>query len=171
MFVYELKWLWVGFPLAVTYTSDIAPVSSNEFLDIQVTIECGFTSKQVRSMIKHTVSRIPQTLYKFYACTYSQNSISVKSCSVQLNNNDHDDSNNDSNNHNYSNNNSFIFCFVLFFSVFNFVISLVLLIILFNPFLVLFCLFYMVYLLLVLVLVLDFWFIIHMIQKRFSLKV
>ena len=65
MFVYELKWLWVGFPLAVTYTSDIAPVSSNEFLDIQVTIECGFTSKQVRSMIKHTVSRIPQHYINF----------------------------------------------------------------------------------------------------------
>ena len=52
-------------PVAVTYTSDIAPVSSKEFLDIQVTIECGFTSKQVRSMIKHTISRIPQHYINF----------------------------------------------------------------------------------------------------------
>ena len=33
-------------------TSDIAPVSSKEFLDIQATIECGFTLKRVRDMIR-----------------------------------------------------------------------------------------------------------------------
>ena len=32
--------------------SDYAPVSSKEFLDIQATIECGFTPKHVRDMIK-----------------------------------------------------------------------------------------------------------------------
>ena len=32
-------------PIAVTSTSDIAPVSSKEFLDTQATIECGFTLK------------------------------------------------------------------------------------------------------------------------------
>ena len=32
--------------------SDIAPVSSKEFLDIQATIECGFTMKRVRDMIR-----------------------------------------------------------------------------------------------------------------------
>ena len=33
--------------VAVTKTSDFAPVSSKEFLDIQATIECGFTLKRV----------------------------------------------------------------------------------------------------------------------------
>ena len=36
---------------------DIAPVSSKEFLDIQATIECGFTLKRVRDMIR-TYSQI-----------------------------------------------------------------------------------------------------------------
>ena len=39
-------------PNAVTYTSDIAAVSSKEFLDIQGTIECGFTLKLARDMIR-----------------------------------------------------------------------------------------------------------------------
>ena len=39
-------------PGAVTSTSDFAPVSSKEFLDIQATIECGFTLKRVRDMIR-----------------------------------------------------------------------------------------------------------------------
>ena len=38
-------------PVAVTYTLEITPVSSNEFLDIQATIECRFTLKRVRHMI------------------------------------------------------------------------------------------------------------------------
>ena len=33
-------------------TSDIAPVSSKEFLDIQGTTECGFTLKRVRDMTR-----------------------------------------------------------------------------------------------------------------------
>ena len=36
---------------AVTSPSDFAPASSKEFLDIQATIECGFTLKRVRDMI------------------------------------------------------------------------------------------------------------------------
>ena len=31
-------------------TSDFAPASSKKFLDIQATIECGFTLKRVRDM-------------------------------------------------------------------------------------------------------------------------
>ena len=39
-------------PVAVTYTSDNAAVSSKEVLDIQATIEYGFTLKRVRDMTK-----------------------------------------------------------------------------------------------------------------------
>ena len=39
-------------PIAVTKPSDIAPVSSKEFLVIHVTIECGFTLKCIRDMIR-----------------------------------------------------------------------------------------------------------------------
>ena len=38
-------------PVAVTYTSDIAPVSSKEFLGIQTTMECSLTLKCVCDMI------------------------------------------------------------------------------------------------------------------------
>ena len=37
-------------PVAVTSPSDLAPASSKELLDIQATIECGFTLKRVRDM-------------------------------------------------------------------------------------------------------------------------
>ena len=47
-------------PVAVTKTSDIAPGSSKEFLDIQATMECGFTLKHVRDIIK-TYSQIRRT--------------------------------------------------------------------------------------------------------------
>ena len=40
--------------------SDFAPASSKEFLDIQATIECGFTLKRVRDMIK-TYSQMHRT--------------------------------------------------------------------------------------------------------------
>ena len=33
-------------------TSDFAPASSKKFLDIQATIECGFTLKRVRDMAR-----------------------------------------------------------------------------------------------------------------------
>ena len=39
-------------PVAVTSLSDFAPASSKEFLDIQATIECGFTLKLVRDMTR-----------------------------------------------------------------------------------------------------------------------
>ena len=39
-------------PVAVTSTSDFAPASSKEFLDIQATMECGFTLKHVRDMTR-----------------------------------------------------------------------------------------------------------------------
>ena len=45
-------------PVAVTSSSDLAPVSSKEFLDIQATIECGFTLKRVRDMTKTYSYRI-----------------------------------------------------------------------------------------------------------------
>ena len=44
-------------PVAVTSTSDIAPVSNKKFLDIQGSTECGFTMKRVRDMIR---------IYKLY---------------------------------------------------------------------------------------------------------
>ena len=39
-------------PVAVTQTLDIAPDLTKEFLDIQGTIECRFTLKRVREMIR-----------------------------------------------------------------------------------------------------------------------
>ena len=39
-------------PVAVTSPSDFMPASSKEFLDIQATIECGFTLKRVRDMTR-----------------------------------------------------------------------------------------------------------------------
>ena len=39
-------------PVAVTEISDMVPVLSEEFLDIQATIECEFTLKRVGDMIR-----------------------------------------------------------------------------------------------------------------------
>ena len=39
-------------PDAVTYTSDIAPFSSQEYLDFQTNIEWGFTLEHVREMTR-----------------------------------------------------------------------------------------------------------------------
>ena len=39
-------------PAAVTYPSAMTPVSNKEFLDIQATIECGFTLKRLCNMIR-----------------------------------------------------------------------------------------------------------------------
>ena len=58
-------------PVAVT--SDFAPASSKEFLDIQATIECGFALKHVRNMIR-TYSQISCMLYPFCA-SFSCNSM------------------------------------------------------------------------------------------------
>ena len=51
VFVYKLSGIGLS-PVAVTKTSDIAPVSSKEFLDIKANIECRFTLKCVRDMIR-----------------------------------------------------------------------------------------------------------------------
>ena len=54
MFVYDL----IGCEFESRCSQlDIAPVLSEEFLDIQATIECGFTLKRVRDMIR-TYSQI-----------------------------------------------------------------------------------------------------------------
>ena len=44
-------------PVAVTSPSDFAPGLSKEFLDIQTTIECGFTLKRVRDMTRRYDAR------------------------------------------------------------------------------------------------------------------
>ena len=46
-------------PVAVTLTSDTAPVLSKEFLGIQATTDCGFTLKRVREIIR-TYSQMPR---------------------------------------------------------------------------------------------------------------
>ena len=46
------KWLWVRVQLQSLKNSDFAPASGKEFLDIQATIECGFTLNRVRDMIR-----------------------------------------------------------------------------------------------------------------------
>ena len=43
------KWFWVRLLLQ---TSDFAPASSKEFLDIQAAIECGFTRQGVRDITR-----------------------------------------------------------------------------------------------------------------------
>ena len=47
-------------PIAVTQTSDIVPVLSKEFIDIEANIECRFTLKRVRDMLR-TSSKIHRT--------------------------------------------------------------------------------------------------------------
>ena len=54
-------------PVAVTSPSDFAPASSKEFLDIQATIECGFTLKRVRDMTRtYSLLDLFTLLYLFY---------------------------------------------------------------------------------------------------------
>ena len=52
--------MWVQVPLQSVQTSDFAPVSRNEFLDILATIGCGCTLKRVRDMIT-TYSQMNRT--------------------------------------------------------------------------------------------------------------
>ena len=47
-------------PVAVTSPSNFAPALSKEFLEIQATIECGFTLKRVRHMTR-TCNPLPYT--------------------------------------------------------------------------------------------------------------
>ena len=51
--------IWFGM-VTVTWTSDIAPVSSKEFPIIHGTVECGFTLKRARDMIR-TYSQMHRT--------------------------------------------------------------------------------------------------------------
>ena len=46
--------------VAVSYSSDMVPASSKEFLDIQAIVECGLSVKLVRDMIK-TYNHMPRT--------------------------------------------------------------------------------------------------------------
>ena len=50
MFIYELS--GCGFESRCSQISEFAPVLSKEFLDIQATMECGFTLIRVRDMIR-----------------------------------------------------------------------------------------------------------------------
>ena len=49
LFANEVVLVWN--PAVVTETSDIAPVSSKEFLDVQKIIECTFTLKRKRDIL------------------------------------------------------------------------------------------------------------------------
>ena len=80
------SWLRVvaGWSPVALISSDLAPASSKRFFDIQVTIECGFTLKSVRDMIRIDrqenclvfVDRIPtradlQTLRRIVFCIWA----------------------------------------------------------------------------------------------------
>ena len=53
-------------PIAVTSPSDFAPALSKEFLDIQATIECGFTLKRVRDMTRTYSQKKKVSLKKLF---------------------------------------------------------------------------------------------------------
>ena len=48
--------------------SDLAPISSKESLDIQATIECGFTLKRIPDMIRYSHSLLPTMLSEHLFC-------------------------------------------------------------------------------------------------------
>ena len=50
----------------ITWTSDFAPASSKEFLDIKATIECGFTLKRVRDLTR-IYNQLMNTLFPIIA--------------------------------------------------------------------------------------------------------
>ena len=56
-------------PAPVNKTSDIAPVLSKRFPDIQITVECRFTLKRLHDMII-TYSQIKE--YPLHKITYSE---------------------------------------------------------------------------------------------------
>ena len=73
-------------PVAVTSPSDFAPASSKEFLDIQATIERGFTLKRVRDMTR-TYSQLDNAVLKdFYNLYNLTNLISKATCYKNPNN-------------------------------------------------------------------------------------
>ena len=53
-------------PVAVTSPSDFAPASSKDFLDIQATIECGFTLKHIRDMTRTYSQASSLLVFKVY---------------------------------------------------------------------------------------------------------
>ena len=57
----------------------MAPASSKEFLDIQATVECGFTLKLVRDMIKTYNQLIANGLEKYMSFTMGKNIIFIDS--------------------------------------------------------------------------------------------
>ena len=59
VFVYQLN-VFGSSPVEVTLTSDMAPLLRKKYLDIQATIECGFTMKRLRNM-KRTYSQMHST--------------------------------------------------------------------------------------------------------------
>ena len=68
-------------PIAVTQSSDMAPVLSKECLDIQVNIECEFSLKCVRDMIKAYSQTVNMESYtaslKKYSVTISRSSKNI----------------------------------------------------------------------------------------------
>ena len=64
-------------PAAVTETSDFAPALSNEFLDIQATIECGFTLKHVRGMTRRYNAKQLILHIQIFLKVYAVSSISL----------------------------------------------------------------------------------------------
>ena len=80
-----IKWLWVRIPschLNRYQISDIAHVSSKEFLDIQATIGCRFILKHVRDVII-TYSQMHRT-NKYSTTQLSHLTILAKWSSVRL---------------------------------------------------------------------------------------
>ena len=69
-------------PDAVTSPSDFAPTSSKEFLDIQATIECGFTLKHVRDMTRR-YSQMHRT-YKYTELVLGSSPVAVTAPSATL---------------------------------------------------------------------------------------
>ena len=55
-----------------TLTSDFATASSKEFLGIQATIECGFTLKRVREIIRQSVKWTVQIITHNTAQSFGQ---------------------------------------------------------------------------------------------------
>ena len=66
-------------PVAVTSPSDFAHASSKEFLDIQATIECGFTLRRVRDMTR--TYRQVSSIRKAFA---NNSSVDIKFSKAQL---------------------------------------------------------------------------------------
>ena len=58
------KWVWVRIPLQSLKTSDIAPVSSKEFLDIHAAIECRFLIYDCFRQLKQNKSVFQRSAFR-----------------------------------------------------------------------------------------------------------